>query len=190
MRFLFLTAAVVFSLGCGASWAQIVALPNVTAPPVSTQAPTFPAPASSSRPLGAVAGTLGTIQLSLGGPIAGSTLGVIQTCPASVTAGTTASFPVDATDATTNGAPGFGTSEMSGNCSPGSAPSSPGIISGLEFSDGAVPLNVTEGSGSGLSPLIAVPITAVPSAACAESPVVPTPSDSAGAIGIPSLSSC
>jgi hypothetical protein len=195
MRLLFLTAAAIFSLGSGPSLAQIAAVPNTTLPPSSTQVPTFTGLANLSRPAGVVGSTLGAIQLNLGGPIGGSP-GAIQICPTTGTAGASANFPVDATDATTNGAPGFGTSAVSGTCNAGSPASSPGIITGPEFSDGAVPLSATEAGGSGLSPLIAVPVSATPSASCAsnlstaETPGLPTPFDSAGAVGIPSQSGC
>ena len=195
MRLLFLTAAAIFSLGCGPSLAQIPAVPNTTLPPSSTQAPTFTGLANSSRPAGVVASALGTIQINLGSTIGGSP-GAIQICPTIRTAGVSANFPVDATDATTNGAPGFGTSAVSGSCNAGSPVSSPGIITGSEFDDGADPLSATEAGGSGLSPLVAVPIIPTPNASCAsnlstaETPGLPTPFDSAGAVGIPSQSGC
>jgi hypothetical protein len=187
MRLLFLTAAVISSLGCGTSLAQIAIVPSATTPPSSTQAPTFAAPANLPFPAGTPGGTLGAIQFNLGSSIAGSTPGVIQICPATGTAGAIANFPVDATDMTTNAAPGFGTSEMSGTCSPGSPASSPEILSGSEFSDGAVPLSATEAGGLGLSPLIAVPGS--PSASCAsgfgtsESPGLTAPYYSADVAG-------
>lgn len=187
MRRLFLTAAAIVSLGCGTCLAQVAAVPNATAMPSSTQAPTFPGQANSLPPPGAAANTLGTIQLNLGSPIVGSGLGAIQICPAGEMAGSTANFPVDATDATTNAPAGFGTSAMSGSCNAGSPASSPGVISGSEFDDGSVPLSATEAGGSGLSPLIAVPASATPSAAC---PSSPTPYDSTGAMGTPSESAC
>ena len=198
MRLLLLTAVAIVSLGCGTCLAQVAAMPGATAVPSSTQAPTFPGQASSLPPPGAAANTLGTIQLNLGSPIVGSGLGAIQICPASVTAGSTANFPVDATDATTNAPAGFGTSAMSGSCNPGSPASSPGVISGSEFVDGSVPLSATEAGGSGLSPLIGVPVAATPSAAYSSSPTPPvaampsaaypsspTPYDSAGAMVTP-----
>ena len=89
-----------------------------------------------------------------------------------------ANFPVDATDVTTNAAAGFGTSEMSGTCNPGSPASRPEILTGSEFSDGAVPLIATEAGGLGLSPLIAVP--GLPTS-CASSSGM---SESTGASGI------
>jgi hypothetical protein len=76
---------------------------------------------------------------------------------------------------------------MSGGCIASSPAPSPGVISGSEFVDGSVPLSATEGGGLGLSPLIAGPISIAPSAAC---PSSPTPYDSAGAMGIPSVSAC
>ncbi len=196
MRRLFLTAATIFSLGCGTCLAQTAAMPNVTTPPSSTQAPAFPGLVTSPRPAGGAGSTLGAIQFNLGSPIGGGTPGGIQICPVTETAGATANFPVDATDATTNAAPGFGTSAMSGSCNAGPQVSSPGIISGSEFSNGAVPLSATEAGGSGESPLIAVPYSATPSAACAgdsttaESPGLPTPYDSAGAMGASSPPGC
>jgi len=187
MRRLFLVAATIFSLSCGTCLAQIAVMPNATATPSSTQAPTFPGQANSLPPPNAAANALGTIQLNLGSSIGGSGLGAIQTCPASGIAGSTANFPVDATDATTNAPAGFGTSAMSGTCNAGSPASSPGVISGSEFVDGSVPLSATEAGGLGLSPLIGVPASAAPSAAC---PSSPAPYDSAGAIGTPSESAC
>jgi hypothetical protein len=76
---------------------------------------------------------------------------------------------------------------MSGSCNAGSPAPSPGVISGAEFVDGSVPLSATESGGLGLSPLIAGPILIAPSAAC---PSSPTPFDSAGAMGTPSVSAC
>ena len=163
MRLLFLTAAAVLSLSCGPSLAQIATVPNTTAPPSSTtppgstEAPTFAGPANLPLPAGIPGGTLGAIQFNLGSPIVGSPPGAIQLCPVTGAEGTMANFPVDATDVTTNAAAGFGTSEMSGTCNPGSPASGPGILTGSEFSDGAVPLIATEAGGLGLSPLIAVP---------------------------------
>jgi hypothetical protein len=187
MRLLLLTAAAIVSLGYGTCLAQIATMPNATAPPSSTQAPTFPGLANSLRPPGAAANTLGTIQPNLGSPFGGSGLGAIQICSASGTVGSSANIPVDATDATTNAPAGFGTSAMSGSCNAGSPAPSPGVISGPEFVDGSVPLSATEGGGSGLSPLIAGPITPAPSAAC---PSSATPYDSTGAIGTPSVPAC
>jgi hypothetical protein len=71
---------------------------------------------------------------------------------------------------TTNGAPGFGTSAMSGNCNPSSPASSPGIISGPEFDDGAVPLSATEAGGLGQSPVIAVPPPSTTAPLCGSDP--------------------
>src|SRR5580704_6637040 len=164
MRLLLLTAVAIVSLGCGTCLAQVAAMPNVTMPPSSTLAPAFPGVANSPHATGS-----------------------IQICPEAAMTGSTANFPVDGTDATTNAPAGFGTSAMSGNCNAASPASSPGIVSGPEFVDGSVPLSATEGGGSGLSPLIAVPISPAPSAAC---PSSPTPFDSAGATGTPSESAC
>jgi hypothetical protein len=204
MRLLFLTAAAIFSLGCGMCLAQIATVPSATTPPSSTQAPTFAGPANLLRP-GGTPGTLGAIQFNLGSPIVGSGPGAIQICPATGTAAAIANFPVDATDVTTNAAPGFGTSEMSGNCGPGSPASSPEILSGSEFSgvlqgsqfsDGAVPLSATEAGGSGLSPLIAVPGPGSPSASCAsnsgmsESSGLPAPYYSGDVAGTPPQPGC
>jgi len=187
MRLLLLTAVAIVSLGCGTCLAQTAAMPNVTTPPSSTQAPAFPGLVTSPRPAGGAGSTLGAIQFNLGSPIGGGTPGGIQICPVTETAGATANFPVDATDATTNAPAGFGTSAMSGSCNAGSPASSPGVVSGSEFDDGSVPLGATEAGGSGLSPLIVVPTSATPSAACPNSP---TPYDSAGAMGTPSESAC
>jgi hypothetical protein len=195
MRLLFLTAAI-FSLGYGTSLAQIAAVPNTTMPPSSTQAPTFGGLVNPSRPASAAGSMLGAIQFNLGGPIGGSTPGTIQICPPTVTAGTMTNFPVDATDVTTNGAPGFGTSAMSGSCNASSPASSPGIVSVPEFSDGAVPLSATEASGLGQSPLVAVPPPAPSAASCSsgltmsEAPSLPMPYDSVGATGAPSSFGC
>jgi hypothetical protein len=197
MRVLLLTAAAIFSLGCGTAWAQIAAMPNVTTPPSSTlapatppsstQAPAFPGVANSPHAPGAAGSALGAIPLNLASPLAGSSTGAIQICPTAETAGSSADIPVDATDATTSAPAGFGTSAMSGSCNAGSPASSPGVISGAEFVDGSVPLSATEAGGLGLSPLIAGPILIAPSAAC---PSSPTPYDSAGAMGTPPVSAC
>src|SRR5271163_1330409 len=120
MRRLFLTAAAIFSLGCGTSLAQTAAMPNVTTPPSSTLAPAYPGVANSPHPAGGAAGTLGSIQFNLGSPIGGSPQGAIQICPGAETAGATANFPVYQTDVTSNSAPGFGTSTMAGGCNAGS----------------------------------------------------------------------
>jgi len=196
MRRLFLTAAAIFSLGCGTGLAQIAPTPNVTTPPSSTlapatppsstQAPAFPGTANSPRAPGAAGSALGAIPLNLASPLGGSSTGTIQICPEAETAGATANFPVDQTDMTSNPAPGFGTLAMSGSCSPGSPASSPGIITQSEFSNGAEPLSATEAGGSGLSPLVAVPYSPVPSASCG----LPAAFDSMGATGTPSPSGC
>jgi hypothetical protein len=171
VRPLFLIAVAIVLFSCGPSLAQIAALPNAmgttssTTPPSSTQPPTFAGPANVPLPT-LPGGPLGAIQFNLGNPIVGGAPGAIQICSATGTPGAIANFPVDETDMTTNAAPSFGTSELSGNCSPGSPASSPEILSGSDFSDGAVPLTATEAGGLGLSPLIAVPSPGSPSAAC------------------------
>jgi hypothetical protein len=185
MRLLLLTAAAIFSLGCGTGRAQIAAMPNVTMPPSSTLAPAFPGVANSPHAPGAAGSALGAIPLNLAGSLAGSSAGAIQICPTAETAGSSADIPVDATDATTNTPAGFGTSAMSGSCNAASPAPSPGAISGAEFVDGSVPLSATEGGGLGLSPLIAGPYTPAPSAACP-----PTPYGSTGAMGTASVPAC
>jgi len=186
MRLLFPTAAAIVLLGYGTSLAQVAAVPNTTMPPISTlapastQAPAFPGTVNAPQLPGSVAGTLGTAQFNLGSPIGGRAPGAIQICPVTGTAAATANFPVDATDATTNAAPGFGTPGMSGSCVAGTPASSPGIITQSQFSDGAVLTGATEAGGPGLSPLIAGPYT--PTTSCASvtaaMPEVPTPYDS------------
>jgi hypothetical protein len=187
MRLLLLTAVAIVSLGCGTCLAQVAAMPNVTMPPSSTLAPAFSGVANSPHAPGAAGSALGAIPFNLASPLAGSSTGSIQICPEAGMTGLTANFPVDGTDATTNAPAAFGTSAMSGSCNAASPASSPGVISGPEFVDGSVPLSATEGGGSGLSPLIAVPISPAPSSAC---PSSPTPFDSAGATGTPSESAC
>jgi hypothetical protein len=187
MRLLLLTATTIFSLGCGTGWTQIATMPNVTTPPSSTLAPALPGVANSPHASGAAGSALGAIPLNLASPLAGSSTGAIQICPTAETTGSSVNIPVDATDATTNAPAGLGTSAMSGSCNAGAPASSPGVISGAEFVDGSVPLSATEGGGSGLSPLIAGPISIAPSAAC---PSSSTPYDSEGAMGTPSVAAC
>lgn len=196
MRRLFLTATAIFSLGCGTGLAQLVPTPNVTTPPSSTlapatppsstQAPVFPGTVNSPRLPGAAGSTLGAIPLNLASPLGGNSPGAIQICPEAETAGATANFPVDQTDMTSNPAAGFGTLAMPGSCSTAAPASSPGVIAGSEFANGAVPLSDTEAGGSGLSPLVAVPYSPAPSAPCS----LAAPYDSAGATGTPSQSGC
>jgi hypothetical protein len=192
MRVLFLTGVAIVLLGCGTSLAQIAAVPNATMPPSSTQAPALPGIVTPPRPAGSAGSTLGAIQLNLGTPIVGGTLGAIQVCPATGTAAAIANFPVDVTDVTANTAPGFGTSAISGNCNVGLPVPSPAAIGGSELGNGAVPLSTPpQASAPGLSPLIAAPVSAMPNAACAADlsmagmTGVPTPYDSMGAVGTP-----
>jgi hypothetical protein len=172
MRRLFLITASVMLAGCGATFAQVTPASNPARPAAG-------APASVTGPAaGSPGSALGAIHLNLAAPIAGIGVGTITSCPASAMAGTVSGLPVDPSDPTASGmatAPAtanfplgptdplatensqFGTSASSGNCSPPSAPPSPAAVDTSTFGDGAVPLDVTEGGGSGLSPLIAVP---------------------------------
>ena len=84
-------------------------------------------------------------------------------------------------------APGFS------NAAP---PPSPGTITGSAFSDGALPLDVTEAGGAGLSPIIAVPDPATSATSCnggstmMATPSLPTLFDNAGATSISSPYGC
>jgi len=135
------------------------------------------------------ASPLGAIQLNLGslGPIPGSTMGTIMTCPTTEIAVAAPSATVDASNAVgTTGVlspqppPGatppaissFGTSIMTGTCNPtasaldateasGNSVASPipglATITGPLFSDATIPSAATEAGGAGLSPEIIVP---------------------------------
>jgi hypothetical protein len=101
----------------------------------------------------------------------------------------------------------FGTSALAGTCSPSTPtiapgfsnpapPPSPGTITGSAFSDGALPLDVTEAGGAGLSPMIAVPDPATSATSCnggstmMATPSLPTLFDNAGATGMSSQFGC
>jgi hypothetical protein len=148
---------------------------------------------------------LGAIRLNLAAPIAGIGVGTITACPASGAAGTVSGLPVDPTDpmsssmATTTATASlplsptdpmatetsqFGMSALSGNCSVPSAPPSPATVDMSMFGDGAVPLSATEGGGSGMSPLIAVPAPGCQSSLMTpKTATLPMPYDSNGTTG-------
>ena len=176
MQRVFPAAAALILFAGGPTFAQSpttrsTALMGVTNPTIRSTAPgglTNPMPS-----VGAVGGGLGAIQPNLGSliPAPGGALGSITTCPMTGMANPTTDTSVGGLPGTTTGtsaiAP-FGTSALAGTCSP-STPTiaagfsnavplpSPGTITGSAFSDGALPLDVTEAGGAGLSPLIAVP---------------------------------
>jgi hypothetical protein len=177
MRSLIFIATTMVLLGCSLAFAQVRSMPPRNAPAMSAIPTVGP-----SNPLGA-------IQLNLGalGPIPGSTMGAIITCPTSGTAAAMPSTTLDASNAV--GAMGtlspqlpagatppaissFGTSIMTGACNPtaaaldateasGNSVASPitglAIITGPAFSDATIPSTALEAGGAGLSPEIVVP---------------------------------
>lgn len=155
MRRWLMVTTILIVLGCGPSLAQ-------TAPASGGAAPI----AVSPPPTGMPGSALGAIQMNLAPPLAGNSPGNISLCATSGAGPGAASFPVDVTDTSAASSAGFAASEASPGCSAAPPPSGPGLVSGSEFSSGAVPLSATESGGSGLSPLIAVPIPADPAAAC------------------------
>jgi hypothetical protein len=203
MKRVFPVAAAAILLACGTTFAQ--------APTTRSTAPmalTVPMPS-----VGAVGSGLGVIQPNLGSliPAAGSALGSITTCPV------TGMVANSTTDSSVGGLPGsmngtsaiapFGTAVLAGTCSPSTpaialgfsnaAPlSSPGTITASAFGDGALPLDVTEASASGMSPMIAVPDPATSAMSCnggstmLQTPSLPSLFDNAGAIGISSPYGC
>jgi hypothetical protein len=198
MRRLFFITASVLLLGCGTTFAQVGPASSPATPPAG-------APAGGTGfapPAGSPGSALGAVHLNLGAPIAGIGVGTITSCPASGMAGTVSGLPVDPSDPTASGmaTPAatasfplgptdplatensqFGTSALSGNCSPPSAPPSPAAVDTSTFGNGAIPLSVTEGGGSGLSPLIAVPAPGCPSSLMMpETATLPMPFDSNG----------
>jgi hypothetical protein len=217
MQRVFPVAAALVLFACGTTFAQSpttrsTALMGVTNPTIRSTAPgglTNPMPS-----VGAVGGGLGAIQPNLGSliPAPGGALGSITTCPMTGMANSTTDSSVDVGGllGTTTGmsaiAP-FGTSALAGTCSPSTptiAPGfsnaaplpSPGTITGSAFSDGALPLDVTEAGGAGLSPMIAVPDPATSATSCnggstmMSTPSLPTLFDNAGSTSISSPFGC
>jgi hypothetical protein len=206
MRRLFLITASVMLVGSGAAFAQV-------GPTSSPAMPLAGAPAGvtvSAPPAGASGSALGAIHLNLAAPIAGIGVGTITACPASGAAGTVSGLPVDPSDpmasgmtmatATASLPPSptdplatensqFGTSALSGYCSAPSAPPSPAAVDTSTFGDGAVPLSATEGGGSGISPLVAVPAPGCQSSLMMPG-TTPMPYDSNGTTGAFSSSAC
>jgi len=213
MQRTFALAAALVLFANGTTFAQSpttrpMALMGLTNPTIQSTAPgglTNPMPS-----VGAVGGGLGAIQPNLGSliPSPGGALGSITTCP--MTGMANSSVDVGglpgATTATSAIAP-FGTSALAGTCSPSTptiAPGfsnaaplpSPGTITGSAFSDGALPLDVTEAGGAGLSPMIAVPDPATSATSCnggstmMVTPSLPTLFDNAGATGMSSPFGC
>jgi hypothetical protein len=157
MRRLFLVTLVTVLLGCGPSSAQM-------APRSGTATTLAPATVTSPAGVRAPGNALGTIQLNLGPPISGSGLGTITTCAVNGIGASATIPPVDATEvpAEMTSVP-FGVSAATpGICAPPPPPSSPNVVTGSEFGDGAISLDATEAAGSGLSPLIAVPDPVLP----------------------------
>jgi hypothetical protein len=202
MKRVFPVAAAAVLFACGTTFAQ--------APTTRSTAPmglTIPTPS-----VGGVGSGLGVIQPNLGSliPAVGGALGSITTCPVTGMANST-------TDSSLGGLPGtmtgtsaiapFGTSALAGTCSPSTpaiAPGfsnaaplpSPGTITAPAFGDGALPLDVTEAGGAGLSPMIAVPDPATSAMSCnggltmLQTANLPSLFDNAGAIGISSPYGC
>jgi len=203
MKRSFPVAAAAGLIACGTTFAQ--------APTTRSAVPmalTVPMPS-----VGAVGSGLGVIQPNLGSmiPAAGGALGSITTCPVTGIAANST------TDSSVGGLPGsmnatsalapFGTSALAGTCSPSTpaiapgfsnaAPlSSPGTITASAFGDGALPLDVTEAGGPGMSPMIDVPDPATSAMSCnggstmIQTPSLPSLFDNAGAIGISSPYGC
>jgi hypothetical protein len=217
MQRVFPVAAALVLFACGTTFAQApttrsTAPMGLTNPTIRSMAPgglTNPMPS-----VGAVGGGLGAIQPNLGSliPAPGGALGSITTCPMTGMANSTTDSSVDVgglpgTTTGTSAIAPFGTSALAGTCSPSTptiAPGfsnavplpSPGTITGSAFSDGALPLDVTEAGGAGLSPLIAVPDPATSATSCnggstmLVTPGLPTLFDNAGATSISSPFGC
>jgi hypothetical protein len=152
-RLLLITAATVL-FGCSTSLAQVAGSYGAPAPQVMTP------------PVGSPGTALGAIHPNLASPLANNSAGSISQCTVSG-AGTASNFAVDTTDVTASATPGFNASEASAGCGAASSPpATPGLVSGSDFSDGAVPLGSTEAGGSGLSPLIAGPFPQPPTTTC------------------------
>ena len=175
----FMTTTIVLS-GCSLACAQVGSTSPRNAPAMNSAIPTVGAGPRNA---------LGAIQLNLGafGPIRGSTIGTIMTCPTTGIAATMPSTTLDASNAV--GATGtlspqlppgatpsvistFGTSIMTGACNPtaatldateasGNSVASPipglATITGPAFSDATISSAATEAGGVGLSPEIVVP---------------------------------
>jgi hypothetical protein len=155
-RLLLITAAMVL-FNCSTGLAQVGGAPSAM-------------PQVSPPPAGSPGSALGAIQPSVASPVPNSGVGAISQCTANGTAnsaGTTADFSVDATDATASASSGFDASEASPMCGATSTPPpTPGLVSPPDFASGAVPLGTTEAGGSGLSPLIAGPFPQTPPTTC------------------------
>jgi hypothetical protein len=152
MRHLLLITAALVVFGGSASLAQVAGSYGAPAPQVMTP------------PAGSPGTALGAIHPNLASPLANNNAGNISQCTVS---GAAANFPVDTTDVTASATPGFNASEASPGCAAASSPPpTPGLVSGSDFSDGAVPLGSTEAGGSGLSPLIAGPFPQPPTTSC------------------------
>jgi hypothetical protein len=215
MRRLFLITTVVMLVGGGTSFAQVGLTSSPAAPPAGAPVGAPAGVTVSAPPAGSPGSALGAIRLNLAAPIAGIGVGTITACPASGATGTVSGPPIDPSDpmasdmATASTAPAtaslplsptdplatensqFGTSALSGNCSPPSAPPSPAAVDTSTFGDGAVPLSATEGGSSGLSPLIAVPPPGCQNSLMTpEMATLPMPYDSNGATGGFSSSTC
>jgi hypothetical protein len=120
-------------------------------------------------PPGAPGAALGAIHLNLAAPLQANT-SAGTTCTATPSPiGASDSFPIDMTDATAS---------MTPLCGSSSPPPAPSLLTPLAYGSGVVPLEDTEAGGSGLSPLVVVPIpSATP--ACSDGP----PDTTGSAIG-------
>ena len=212
MQRVFPVAAALVLFANGTTFAQSpttrsTALMGLTNPTIRSTAP-----GGLTNPMPSVGGGLGAIQPNVGSliPAPGGALGSITTCPMTGMANSTTDTSVGGLPGTTTGtsaiAP-FGTSALAGTCSPSTPtiapgfsnaapPPSPGTITGSAFSDGALPLDVTEAGGAGLSPIIAVPDPATSATSCnggstmMATPSLPTLIDNAGATSISSPYGC
>ena len=213
MQRTFALAAALVLFANGTTFAQSpttrsMALMGLTNPTIQSTAPggaTNPMPS-----VGPIGGGLGAIQPNLGSliPSPGGALGSITTCPMTGIANSSVGVGgLLATTTATSAIAPFGTSALAGTCSP-STPTiaagfsnavplpSPGTITGSAFSDGALPLDVTEAGGAGLSPMIAVPDPATSATSCnggstmMVTPSLPTLFDNAGATGMSSPFGC
>ena len=212
MQRVFAVAAALVLFACGTTFAQSPTTRSTAAMALTNPTTRSTAPGGLPNPMPSVGGGLGAIQPNLGSliPPPGGALGSITTCPMTGIANPTTDTSIGGLPGTTTGtsaiAP-FGTSALAGTCSPSTPtiapgfsnpapPPSPGTITGSAFGDGALPLDVTEAGGAGLSPIIVVPDPATSATSCnggstmMATPSLPTLFDNAGATSISSPYGC
>lgn len=152
-------------------------LPRASLPRATSPSMAAPGSTSGGNQLGSAQFNLGVVSAPPGSPA----IGTITACPANALAAPAPTPALNPNSATANGmsfTPAaitpFGTSILSGLCAQaatngalnagtGPAPGAvsplpdPGTITGSIYGDSTIPLEATEQSGPGMSPLIAVP---------------------------------